>query len=110
PVPLQVTKLAASADSAIADLIPPASIKNLKNASYAQYYIKWTWTDPLDTDLSKVKIYLNGVFKADVTKGVQNYNATGLMSGRIYTISTKTVDIAGNVNRTWVNHTAKTTP
>ncbi|RLI78457.1 hypothetical protein DRP07_11050, partial [Archaeoglobales archaeon] len=36
------------------------------------------------------------------------YNATNLQPGTAYTISTHTVDQSGNVNQTWVNHTATT--
>ncbi|HLB69580.1 MAG: hypothetical protein OIN88_11510 [Candidatus Methanoperedens sp.] len=36
------------------------------------------------------------------------YNATNLIPGTTYTISTRTVDIAGNINKIWVNHSART--
>jgi hypothetical protein len=88
--------------------IPPASVKNLKNVTYNPYYIKWTWTDPSDPDFSKVNISINGKYITSVAKGTMYYNATGLIPGIIYTISTRTVDIAGNVNGTWVNHSAST--
>lgn len=89
----------------VIDTTPPASITNLANIS-TPYYINWTWTDPKDTDFSKVKIYLDGKFKKNVTKGKQYYNATNLLAGTQHTISTKTVDTSGNVNKTWVNNTA----
>ena len=92
------------------DKIPPDSIKNLKNATYNPYYIKWTWTDPSDPDFSKVNISINGKYITSVAKGAMYYNATGLIPGIIYTISTRTLDIAGNVNSTWVNHSARTMP
>jgi len=92
------------------DKIPPASVKNLKNATYNPYYIKWTWTDPSDPDFSKVNISINGKYITSVAKGAMYYNATGLIPGIIYTISTRTLDIAGNVNSTWVNHSARTMP
>ncbi len=89
---------------------PPASIKYLKNMTYARNYIKWIWTDPSDGDFSKVLVYLNGSYKTSVSKGVMYYNARGLKPGNIYTISTRTVDTSGNVNMTWVNHSARTKP
>ncbi len=91
------------------DITPSASITNLQNTTY-ETYINWTWTDPADADLSKVMVYINGTFKANVTKGVQFYNATGLTADTTYKISTRTVDDAGNINNTWVNDTAKTAP
>ena len=87
---------------------PPATITGLTNISFAYSYINWTWTDPIDSDFDKVMIYLNGTFKQNVTRGMQYYNATGLTPATAYEIGTKTVDIAGNVNDTWKNHSATT--
>ncbi len=92
------------------DAIPPASISNLKNISYARNYIKWNWTDPSDVDFTKVMVYINGKFKTNVSKGVKYYNATSLIPNTLYTINTHTVDTSGNINKTWRNHTAKTAP
>ena len=87
---------------------PPDSVSNLKNATYLPFSVNWTWTDPTDYDFERVIVYLDGVFKANVTRGVQFYNATSLAPGTGYTIRTKTVDATGNTNLTWVNHTAYT--
>jgi len=87
---------------------PPASITNLHNITFAQTYIKWTWTDPADEDFDKVRIYLDGSFQTNVTKGVQYYNATGLTAGSTHTIATRTMDTIGNINQSWVNHTSRT--
>ncbi|VVB97306.1 Periplasmic copper-binding protein (NosD) [uncultured archaeon] len=93
-----------------ADSIPPANVSGLKNVSYAKVYIKWTWVDPPDKDFSKVMVYLDGIFKKNVSKGIKNYNATGLLAGTQHTIATRTVDVNGNLNMTWTNHTARTAP
>ena len=53
-------------------------------------------------------VYLNGVFKGNVTKGTQAYTATGLNSSTAYTIGTRTVGTSGLINATWVNSTATT--
>ncbi len=90
------------------DAIPPVSITNLKNISYARGYIKWNWTDPSDVDFIRVIVYINGKFKTNVSNGVRYYNATGLIPNTTYTISTHTVDTSGNINKTWKNYTAKT--
>jgi hypothetical protein len=55
-------------------------------------------------------VYLNGAFKINISKGTQTYNGSGLIPGALYTISTRTIDIAGNINTTWVNHSARTIP
>ncbi|MDO8725724.1 MAG: cohesin domain-containing protein [Candidatus Methanoperedens sp.] len=90
------------------DIYPPTGIRSLKNSTYAQKYINWTWTDPVDADFAKVMIYLNGVYKTTALKGVRYYNATGLRAGYLYAISTRTVDSSGNTNQTWVNHSTRT--
>ncbi len=87
---------------------PPESISGLKNITYKPNYINWTWKDPSDLDLAKVMIYINGMFKKNVPKGVRYYNATNLNANTLYEISTHTVDTSGNINKTWMNHTART--
>ncbi|HYN44497.1 MAG TPA: NosD domain-containing protein [Candidatus Limnocylindrales bacterium] len=92
------------------DTIAPSGVIDLYNISYSRTYINWTWTDPSDPDLSMVLIYMNGVFQRNVTNGIQYYNATNLTENTLYTISTRTVDASGNMNMTWVNSSANTSP
>ena len=94
----------------VEDVTAPASVTSLQNATYQQTYINWTWTDPVDEDFAKVMVYLNGTFTENVTKGIQLYNATELTNDTAYEIGTRTVDTSGNINQTWVNHTASTKP
>jgi parallel beta-helix repeat protein len=93
---------------ALADTTPPASITNLINISFESTYINWTWTNPPDPDFSKVMVYLNGTFKTNVSTPASYYNATGLNPETSYEIGTRTVDTNGNINASWVNHTAMT--
>ena len=88
--------------------VPPASVTNLHNTTYLNNSITWNWTDPSSADFGKVMVYLNGVFKGNVTKGTQAYTATGLNSSTAYTIGTRTVGTSGLINATWVNSTATT--
>ncbi len=90
------------------DTTPPASITDLTNTTYEETFINWSWTDPLDADFSAVMVYLDGSFKKNVTE--QFYNATGLAHETEYEIATHTIDTSGNVNLTWINHTAWTRP
>lgn len=87
------------------DTIPPLSITNLTSAS-APTWINFTWNNPADTDFNYTEIYLDGIFQTIISE--EHFNATGLQPDTDYTISTRTVDIYGNVNQTWVNLTAKT--
>jgi hypothetical protein len=88
------------------DITPPNSVNNLKNISYAHKYINWTWIDPSNGDFAKVIVYLDGVYKNDVLKGVQYYNAT--VTPGTYIIGMRTVDTSGNINASMVTHTATT--
>ena len=92
----------------IIDTTPPASITNLHNNSYAESYINWIWTNPPDSDFEKVMVYLDGIFKENITGPTNYYNVTGLTYDTNYTISTHTVDFTGNINSTWVNYTTRT--
>ena len=86
---------------------PPASITNLQNAT-GQTWINWTWTNPPDTDFNHTMIYLDGRWKTNTSKPF--YNATGLTSNTSYAIGTRTVDLVGNINATWINQTTNTLP
>ena len=88
----------------------PASITNLDNTTYEETFINWTWEDPEDDDFSHVMIYINGTGPVNVTNGTKFYNATGLSPDTGHEITTRTVDTSGNVNTTWVIHTAWTKP
>ncbi|MDD1719977.1 MAG: PQQ-binding-like beta-propeller repeat protein [Methanoregulaceae archaeon] len=88
---------------------PPGSVTDLHATSTQQLRISWAWTDPASTGFSHVMVYLDGVFRGNVTKGVQSWTATGLAPSTAYTIGTRTVREDGRVNETWVNDTATTT-
>jgi len=91
------------------DVTPPAGILGLSCVDKGTTWINWTWTNPTDA-LSGFNYTEIQIRKKDVTDTTSNefYNATGLSPNTTYEISTRTVDIAGNKNTTWVNDTAKT--
>ena len=89
----------------INNFLPPASITNLQSTSGTNW-INWTWINPTDPDLNHTEIYLNGIFQTNTS--AEYFNKTDLEPETNYTIGTRTVDIDGNVNETWVNATAKT--
>lgn len=96
----------------VTDLSPPASITNLTMESNGTTWIKWNWTNPLDSDFSRVMIFIDGIFRTNVTNPTNVFNAStyGFLSATPYTISTHTVDTSGNINETWVNMTNSTLP
>ncbi len=99
-----------NASTTARDYIPPNSVTNLKNISYAPNYIKWTWTDPTDIDLKYVSVYVNGIFIKNVPKGTRYANVTNLLPNYDYKIMTRTIDTSGNVNATWKTHMSRTSP
>jgi len=88
------------------DTTPPEGISDLQHTA-GQTWINWTWTNPPDPDFNHTEIYLNGTFQTNTS--AEFFNATDLTPGTEYAISTRTVDINGNINLTWVNDTATTT-
>jgi nitrous oxidase accessory protein len=90
------------------DKIPPKSVSKLKNITYSKNYINWTWKDPKDIDFKKVMVFIDNKFKKNVSKGKRFYNATNFTANTRHTISTRTVDINGNINKTWTNRSAWT--
>ncbi len=95
------------------DTIPPASVTGLGNFSQTENSIWWNWTNPPDLDYSHVEIWLNGThyWNITVTDSPNNStNITGLDADKCYEIQTRTVDTALNINTTWVNDTACTSP
>lgn len=105
-IALNVTNESIIINRKVHEKTPPAGVTDLKNISYAKNYINWTWTDPMIPDLEKVMVFLDGVYKNDVLKGEQYYNAT--VTPGTYTIGIKTVDIDGTINSTMATHTATT--
>lgn len=90
-----------------ADITPPASITNLANSTTCNS-INWTWTNPADADFNHTYILKNNVFYANLTNTTTHSLWTSLSELTDYTFSSKTCDITGNCNATWVNQTAKT--
>jgi nitrous oxidase accessory protein NosD len=92
----------------VPDTEPPASITNLTNTTYEQTHINWTWTNPNDVDFNHIMVFIDDVWQTNTTS--EYYNATGFTPGTGHGIATHTVDVLGNVNTSWVNHTATTAP
>jgi hypothetical protein len=90
--------------------IRPPGITNLHNTTYLENSVTWTWNDPGSEIFGSVRVFVNGVSKATVPRGVQSYTISGLKPSVSYTIGTQTVGTDGTTNATWVNQTAVTAP
>ncbi len=88
----------------------PDPVTNLHNVSYAPDYINWAWTDPERAigNLAHIEIYIDGVYKQDINKGVQYYNVMNLTNDTEYEISTRTVDKQNDISSNWSNKTTRT--
>lgn len=89
---------------------PPAGVTGLNATAVTKDSLTWAWTDPSTPTFSHVIVYLDGVFRQNVTAGTGTWKATGLLPGTPHTIATRTASAGGLVNQTWVNHTAWTEP
>jgi len=86
------------------------SITNLHNTTDLPDSITWAWTDPSSNEFSHVMVYIDGVFKNNVSKGTQSFTASGLVPSTEYTISTRTAGSYGLINSMWINQTVSTAP
>ena len=91
----------------VPDEEPPGSITNLQYKN-GTTWLNWSWTNPPDSDFSHVMVHMDSVWQANVTTPSNWYNATGLIQNTTYQLGARTVDFAGNVNKTWVSDTART--
>ncbi|MEA1984247.1 MAG: PGF-pre-PGF domain-containing protein [Euryarchaeota archaeon] len=88
------------------DTTPPANVTNLTQSNKDYTWIYWTWNNPVDSDFDHAMIYFDGVFQTNTSSTY--YNATGLSDNTTHEISTRTVDVIGNINQAWINDTATT--
>ncbi|WP_321420612.1 PGF-pre-PGF domain-containing protein [uncultured Methanomethylovorans sp.] len=83
-----------------------APVTNLQDSAVGSTWIRWTWTNPIDSDFSHVIVYIDDSF---VTMTSNNYyESTGLVRGSTHSIGLKTVDIEGNVDSEMVVDSATT--
>jgi PKD repeat protein len=91
----------------VTQVIPPQSISEIQSSPESTW-INWTWENPADSNFDHTEIYLNGTFQANTS--AEYFNTIDLQPETDYIIGTRTADIYGNVNETWVNTSAKTKP
>jgi hypothetical protein len=89
------------------DTTPPASITGLGNITTCQN-ITWQWTNPLDADFNHTMVWKNNVFQYNLSNVTTSDLWESLVENTAYTFSSKTVDITGNINTTFVNLTSTT--
>ncbi|WP_214045370.1 PGF-pre-PGF domain-containing protein [Methanomethylovorans sp.] len=91
------------------DNVPPANVTSLNATNIGHDWIRWTWINPDDPDLSHITVHINGIFVTNISNTSTNfYNATGLEKGTMYTIGLRTVDTSGNINPAEMSSSATT--
>ena len=97
------------------DMTPPVGVSDLHETAVGSTWINWTWTNPPDPDFNHTMVYDgHGVWKANVSgapDGTSYINTSDFCTFdpyTTYTILTRTVDVHGNINYTWVNDSART--
>lgn len=89
-----------------ADSTPPLSITNLTNITTTCEQITFTFNKSTSSDLNYTYIMKDNVFHSNISNSTESVTFSGLTGGQSYTFSSKTVDITGNMNASWVNMTA----
>jgi hypothetical protein len=87
-----------------------STISDLTNTTYSTTYINWKWMDPTIADFASVNVWIDGVFKTNVPKGEQFYNASGFLPETEHTITLRTVNLTGVIASIEAKHTASTGP
>jgi PKD repeat protein len=103
-----VLKTYLAVEYTLPDTTPPASITNLANVTTCNS-INWTWTNPTDGDFNHTVIYQNNTFLHNVTNTTTFDLWESLAELTEYIFSSKTCDLTGNCNTTFVNQTVNTT-
>lgn len=93
----------------VPDTTPPSSITSLANQSLSCNTVDFSWTNPTDADYGGLMVWRNNTALSNLPNTSTYVNWTGLPGDADITFSSKTVDLLGNINATFVNMTAHTT-
>lgn len=88
------------------DTTPPGAIQGLSNDTSTCEQIIWGWQSPSDADFNHTMVYKDGIFLYNLSNTTYEDTWTGLTGGQEYTFSSRTCDLTGNCNETFVNMTA----
>ncbi len=89
------------------DTTAPEGVTSLEVDDKGSNWIKWTWTNPTDSDFDYSMVYINNVFIENVSDEYYT-TASNLSASTSYTIKLHTVDDSGNINTTDVTNTTST--
>ncbi|MDO8425548.1 MAG: YCF48-related protein [bacterium] len=84
------------------DIIKPQPPTNLKSSGSARQGVTFTWDDPADTDLDRIRLYLRvgpaRLLIGVVPPGVEQFTYQGsfLIGGGVYNVNVESIDTSGN--------------
>ena len=102
-----IDDISANATSTQPDTTPPLSITGLSNTSVSCSALFFNWTNPA-TDYGNLLVWRNNTALTNLTNVTIGVSWTGLPASTDITFSSKTCDIAGNCNASFVNMTRTT--
>jgi len=91
-----------------ADTTPPQSITGLTNTSVSCSALNFNWTNPSDADYGNLMVWRNNTALTNLSNTTTGVAWTGLPGSTDITFSSKTCDLTGNCNATFVNMTRTT--
>lgn len=89
------------------DTTPPDSLTNFANTTNCSQS-NITWTLPTSTDFNHTYTLWQNSWIGNLSNSTTFLLKTGLAESTTYTLSTKTVDLTGNMNATWYNYSVTT--
>jgi hypothetical protein len=92
----------------IPDTTPPQSITGLTNTSVSCNQLFFNWTNPLDSDYGNLMVWRNNTALTNLSNTTTGVSWTGLPESTDITFSSKTCDLIGNCNASYVNMTRTT--
>jgi len=90
------------------DTTPPDSITDLTNTTVSCNSLFFNWTNPTDTDFDGIQVWQNNAALTNLSNVTTGVFWSGLTEDADITFSSKTFDLSGNANATFVNQTAHT--
>jgi PKD repeat protein len=90
------------------DTTPPASITNLSNNTALCSEVTFTWDNPTDSDYAYLHVLKNNTWTGNYSNSTSSATWLTLNELTSYTFSSRTVDLDGNMNTTFVNRTVAT--
>jgi hypothetical protein len=95
-------------DDSVADTSPPDSITSLINGTPSCSQVAYSWTNPKATDYYQLITWKNNILNGNLSNSTTTITWSTLTENTWYNFSSKTIDLSGNINASFVNGSALT--